>query len=104
MRTRKGLLPISVTVPYVRLADVDGETSGSGGVQADEDVDGLGDVTLGAEYHLMGDYASGAYAGVTAGVKLATGDDDDGLGTGEAVLRAWEQGGKFADFKRELAD
>ncbi len=41
--------------------------------------------------------ASARWAWVEA--RIAGGDES----TGEAVLRAWEQGGKFADFKRELS-
>lgn len=42
--------------------------------------------------------ASARWAWVEA--RIAQGDES----TGEAVLRAWERGGKFADFKRELGD
>jgi hypothetical protein len=42
--------------------------------------------------------ASARWAWVEA--RIAQGDE----ATGEAVLRAWEQGGKYADFKRELSE
>ncbi len=52
-------------------------------VKAGDDVDGLGDVSVCAKYHLWDEGDTAPAAAVVFTLKTATGDEDDGLGSGE---------------------
>jgi len=89
---------VTVTVPYLDISDggvtyIDGgaEVVGGGGGGS-----GLGDIILKGRYYAVAQEGWLPFIDLVASVKLPTGDEDEGLGTGEADLTV------MAEFARRL--
>lgn len=78
---------VKVTIPYVRITGAGNVIPGVGGGErsvrgTDSTASGLGDSTISATYGAYYDAASRSGLDLTGKLKLGTGDENEGLGTG----------------------